>query len=201
MGSLGLLQVDSIVIILHGNHLLRDDQQDALHLSKACRAIRGHEENSSQAASSKHTCQKRHRGWIPDLGIVLHFWDWSLKQLSMSCQVPGSSLKEAQYLNDGGLVSLISRPHPEWECLPFGGHSDCLSLRSIANSAGLRQDVSHILWRMPNVKLTRDKRRFGNCTSRLWLCTFLLNNQDNTLWHGRGGLLFLQLLMLSSARL
>ena len=117
------------------------------------------------------------------------------------CQVPGSSLKEAQYVNDGGLVSLISRPHLEWEGLPFGGHSDCLSLRSIANSAGLRQDVSHILWRMPNVKLTRDKRRFGNCTSNLWLCTFLLNNQDNTLWHGRGGLIFLQLSMLSSARL
>ena len=117
------------------------------------------------------------------------------------CQVPGSSLKEAQYVNDGGLVSLISRPHPEWECLRFGGHSDCLLLRSIANSAGLRQDVSHILWRMPNVKLTRDKRRFGNCTSKLWLCTFLLNNQDNTLWHGRGGLIFLQLSMLSSARL
>ena len=175
-----LLQVYSIAIILHGNHLLRDDQQEALHLSKACRAIRGHEETSSQAASSKHTCRKRHRGWIPDLGVFLHFWDWSLKQLSMSCQVPGSSLKEAQYVNDGGLVSLISRPHPEWECLPFGGHSDRLLLRSIATFAGLRQDVSHILWRMPNVKLSRDKRRFGNCTSRYFqIMTLYLSSQQS----------------------
>ena len=96
------------------------------------------------------------------------------------CQVPGSSLKEAQYVNDGGLVSLISRPHPEWECLPFGGHSDRLLLRSIATFAGLRQDVSHILWRMPNVKLSRDKRRFGNCTSRYFqIMTLYLSSQQS----------------------
>lgn len=53
------------------------------------------------------------------------------------CQALGSSLKHAQCLNDGGLVSLTSRPQPVWNCFSASGHHDPFVSCLVANFAGL----------------------------------------------------------------
>ena len=57
-----------------------------------------------------------------------------------------SMFSQVQYLNDGGLVSFQQQVTSSSRIGVFGGHQ-------IANSAKPRQDVSHVLGRMPKCQV------------------------------------------------